>query len=113
MDDERDCSVLEETINARLMSPLVLIPLALVALTGCGGGKPIKAEDRAGITSVSVATPVKVPDEPLMVGSEAGLSIPHWQGGCRGLGNDSSFQRSSDLYRRRDEGESSGTQKGV
>jgi hypothetical protein len=57
------------------MSPMVLITLALAALSGCGGGKPIKAEDRASITSVSVAKAVKIPDEPIMVGSEAGLSI--------------------------------------
>jgi len=62
-------------MDTQLMSPMLLITLALAALTGCGGGKPLKAEDRASITTVSVAKAVKIPDEPLMVGSEAGLSI--------------------------------------
>ena len=62
-------------MSTPLKRPIVLITLALTALTGCRGGKPVKAEDRASITSVSVAKAVKIPIQPMMVGLEAGLSI--------------------------------------
>jgi hypothetical protein len=62
-------------MTTRLTSPITLITAALFALTGCGGGNPIKANDRASITTVSVAPTVTVAGEPAVIGSEAGLAI--------------------------------------
>ena len=59
----------------RRMSCTVMVMSTLLAMVGCGGHKTIKTEDRAAIESVSVAPGVKVPNEPMVVGSEAGLAI--------------------------------------
>jgi hypothetical protein len=50
-----------------------MLTSVLMALTGCGGARSIKSEDRAAIASVSVADAVKVTDEPMVIGSEASL----------------------------------------
>ncbi len=59
----------------RRMSCTVMVMSTLLAMVGCGGHKTIKTEDRAAIESVSVAPGVKVTNEPMVVGSEAGLGI--------------------------------------
>lgn len=57
----------------RRMCCTIMIMSTLLAVTGCGGHKTIKTEDRAAIESISVSSGVKVSNEPIVIGSEGGL----------------------------------------
>jgi hypothetical protein len=55
---------------------LAMMSLATVlSLAACGASKTIKPADQAAIDSVSVAPSVKVTVEPMLVGSESGLTM--------------------------------------
>jgi len=59
----------------RTMPYRVIVMSILLAMAGCAGQKTIKTEDRGAIETVSVAPAVKVPNQPMVAGSEAGLAI--------------------------------------
>ncbi len=53
-----------------------LASLALIGgMWGCASSKAINPHDRAAIDSISVAKDVKMPNTPIVVGSEAGLGV--------------------------------------
>jgi len=59
----------------RTASQSITIAATALTLSACGGGHTLKPADQAAIDSVSVASSVKVTDQPTVVGSEAGLSV--------------------------------------
>ncbi len=59
----------------RAISLAMMMLSAVLALAACGGSKTLKPTDQAAIDSVSVAAAVKVTNEPMVVGSEAVLSM--------------------------------------